>query len=47
MVGQEVSADKAYISHANLKVVADVGGFAYIPFKSNNKAPGPEAWQKL
>jgi len=44
---KEVSADKAYISHANLAAVADAGGMAYIPFKSNNKGAGPEAWQKL
>lgn len=32
---QEVSADKAYSSKRDLRVVADVGGTAYIPFKSN------------
>ena len=35
---REVSADKAYLSKANLKAVADVGGTAYIPFKSNSVA---------
>src|SRR5262245_16790968 len=30
---QEVSADKAYLSLKNLRVVAGVGGVAYIPFK--------------
>ncbi|HEY4159910.1 MAG TPA: transposase [Polyangiaceae bacterium] len=43
----EVSADKAYISHANLDAVANAGGVPYIPFKSNNKGAGPEQWQKL
>ncbi len=43
----EVSADKAYISHRNLDAVAKVGGVPYIPFKSNNKAEGPEEWRKL
>ena len=32
----EVSADKAYLSKRNLQTVADVGGRAYIPFKSNS-----------
>lgn len=44
---KEVSADKAYLSHRNLDAVAKVGAVPYIPFKSNNKAPGPEQWQKL
>ena len=44
---KEVSADKAYLSHDNLDAVAAVGGVPYIPFKSNNKAEGPEQWQKL
>jgi transposase len=44
---EAVSADKAYISHRNLDAVARAGGVPYIPFKSNNKAPGPEQWQKL
>ena len=34
----EVSADKAYLSKRNLRVVDDLGGTAYIPFKSNSKA---------
>ena len=34
----EVSADKAYLSKRNLRVVQQVGGTAYIPFKSNSKA---------
>lgn len=43
----EVSADKAYMSRANLSAVADVGGMAFIPFKSSNKGNGPEHWRKL
>jgi len=35
-VMQEVSADKAYISAANLQVVVDHKAMPYIPFKSNN-----------
>ena len=34
----EVSADKAYLSKQNLRVVDELGGTAYIPFKSNSKA---------
>ena len=32
---KEVSADKAYSSRDNLNVVGQIGGVAYIPFKSN------------
>ena len=35
----EVSADKAYLSKKNLRVVEAVGGTAYIPFKVNTDAP--------
>ena len=41
----EVAADKGYSSRANLKAVADVGGVAYIPFKSNAQ-PGEGLWGK-
>ncbi len=34
----EVSADKAYLSKANLRAVEAVGGVAYIPFKVNSTA---------
>lgn len=33
---QEVSADKAYLSAANLKTVVDHGAMPYIPFKTNS-----------
>lgn len=33
----EVSADKAYLSVKNLRVVADSGGMPYIPFKENSR----------
>ena len=47
----EVSADKAYLSRANLWAVHDAGGTAYIPFKSNsvksNHRRNPDAlWDK-
>ena len=41
---QEVSADKAYLSRKNLHAVEDVGGTAYIPFKSNS-LPAPRNGQ--
>lgn len=33
----EVSADKAYLSRKNLKVVVDAGAMPFIPFKSNSR----------
>ena len=35
---REVSADKAYLSRDNLRAVDEVGGTAYIPFKTNSVA---------
>lgn len=45
----EVSADLAYSSRANLQAVANVGGKAYIPFKRNaTGAAGRSAiWKKM
>jgi len=45
---REVSADKAYSSRANHDIVGEVGGFAYIPFRSNatGKSRGSKLWQK-
>jgi transposase len=36
---QEVSADKAYLSHKNLKAVAHVNAMPFIPFKVNTAVP--------
>lgn len=36
---KEMAADKAYLSHKNLQLVANAGGMAFIPFKTNNVAP--------
>jgi Transposase DDE domain len=36
---EEVSADKAYLSHKNLNAVEAVGAMPYIPFKSNTLEP--------
>lgn len=38
---KEVSADKAYLSRANLQKIASLGCVPYIPFKSNSK-PNPQ-----
>lgn len=43
----EVSADKAYLSHANLAAVERVGGQAYVPFKSNSGSTGSAEWERL
>ncbi len=48
----EVSADKAYSSKNNLKLVEDLGGVAYIPFRSNTVAragrgKGSKIWKKM
>ncbi len=45
----EVSADLAYSSRANLQTVANEGGKAYIPFKKNatGKARGSTLWGKM
>lgn len=44
---REVSADKAYLSHANLAVVEAVGGLPYVPFKSNSVKTGSPAWERM
>jgi transposase len=43
----ETSADKAYLSHANLAAIEAVGAVPYIPFKSNSKGDGPAAWRRM
>lgn len=44
---KEVSADKAYLSHANLTTVEKVGAQPFVPFKSNSGAAGSEAWVRM
>lgn len=46
---REVVADKAYSSRKNLEVVGDLGGTAFIPFRSNatGKARGSVLWRKM
>jgi transposase len=43
----EMSADKAYLSHANLDAIEALGAIPYIPFKLNSKAAGPAAWRRM
>jgi transposase len=45
---KEVPADKAYLSHDNLALVAQLGATAYIPFKSNSQ-PGEAGslWERM
>lgn len=43
----EVSADKAYLSRANLDAIETAGAIPYIPFKSNSKGAGPAAWRRM
>jgi transposase len=40
----DVCADKAYLSESNLQAIADIGGSAFIPFKSNSAATRPGIW---
>jgi len=43
----EVSADKAYSSHANLAAANAIGAVPYIPFKSNTVGTGPDLWRRM
>ena len=44
---REVSADKAYLTHHNLAAVESVGAVPYVPFKSNSKKDGSDAWRRM
>lgn len=46
---REVSADKAYSSRENMQLVSDIGGVAYIPFRSNasGKSGGSMLWKRM
>jgi DDE family transposase len=49
-VMQEVSADKAYSSAKNLKLVLSKAAMPYIPFKSNTKGTekyGGSVWKRM
>jgi len=45
---QEITADKAYLSHENLELANGIGATAYIPFKSNSTSGEPGSlWEKM
>jgi transposase len=44
---REVPADKAYLSHGNLELVAALGGTAFVPFKVNSVGEGGGIWEKM
>jgi hypothetical protein len=47
---EQVSADKAYLSAKNLRIVDKIGGVAFIPFKSNsspNHATKDSLWRNM
>jgi transposase len=45
---RELSADKAYLSNANLTAVEAVGAVPYIPLKANSRPTGKsDAWRRL
>jgi transposase len=43
----EISADKGYIANSNLEAIERIGAVPYIPFRSNAKGDGPEAWRRM
>ncbi|HZQ29118.1 MAG TPA: transposase [Acidimicrobiales bacterium] len=44
----DVSADKAYLSHANADAVERLGGTPLVPFKANTRVPtGDGAWERM
>jgi transposase len=45
---KEVVADKAYLSNDNLEMVQDLGGTAFVPFKTNSLSGEPGGlWEKM
>lgn len=42
-----VSADKAYLSHENLKAIEAAGAVPFIPFKVNSTGEGSDAWRRM
>jgi transposase len=43
----ETSADKAYLSNANLTAIEAVGAVPFVPFKSNSRGEGSPAWKRM
>jgi transposase len=44
---REVSADKAYLSHANFDAIENVGATPFVPFKLGTTGEGPALWRKM
>ena len=44
---QEVSADKAYLSDENFRIVEKLEAMPYIPFKKNTTGKGSARWRRL
>jgi transposase len=45
---RELSADRAYLSNANLTAIEAAGAAPYVPFKSNSRGTGrSDAWRRL
>jgi transposase len=44
---REVSADKAYLSHANLATIEATGAAPFIPFKVDSRPTGSPQWERL
>lgn len=50
---EDVTADKAYLARPHVTLVEEIGhaqgstATMYVPFKSNSRGHGPEAWRKL
>ena len=45
---QEVSADKAYLSHKNLEATAKINAMPFIPFKANTIVPNKNSiWAEM
>lgn len=45
---EQVSADKAYLSHANVDLVEKFGAQPFVPFKSNSRVPTDDgAWARM
>ena len=44
---KEVSADKAYLSNANLQHIHNLGAYPFVPFKSNTTGEGSKLWRQL
>lgn len=43
----EISADKAYLSNANVTAIEAVGASPFIPFKINSRSEGCPAWKRM